>query len=112
MPRRPISISARIRCAEVAIRAAGYTLRYVDYCEDAHTPGFLGLAAGLIDYTRREVKVRRALHGRWLAHVLEHEFRRVQVGGTSPGHEQEAVTPMPPDFPFRQRRLNRQAGWR
>jgi hypothetical protein len=40
-----------------AVEAHGWTVRFVDYCEDARTPGLLGQIAGVTDWERREVKI-------------------------------------------------------
>jgi hypothetical protein len=42
---------------EERIRAHGFALRYVQYCEDSRTPGFLGQIKGVTDWTRKEVKI-------------------------------------------------------
>jgi hypothetical protein len=70
----------RIARAEAAIRAAGYTVRYVEWCEDARTPGILGYYRGVTDRERREVKVGVKAHDtrHQLADTLEHEQRHVE----------------------------------
>ncbi len=42
---------------ERAITDTGFTVRYVEYCEDARTPGFLGQICGVTDWDKREVKI-------------------------------------------------------
>jgi hypothetical protein len=63
---------------EKAIASYGFTLRYVDYCEDGRTPGLLGMFAGVTDWQRKEVKIRTK--GRTDAEILEtlgHELHHV-----------------------------------
>lgn len=74
----------REAAAAEQIKAAGYELRYVEYCEDADTPGFPGHIMGATSHTKQVVKIgRRALviNAASLADVLEHEARHV----TDPG---------------------------
>jgi hypothetical protein len=75
-----VSTHARVRAAEEAIRAEGFTLRYVEWCEDAQTPGILGYYRGVTDRLRREVKVstRATPTAEERAEVLEHELRHVR----------------------------------
>lgn len=72
----------RAREAEAAIADAGFTILWVDWCEDARTPGLLGQILGVTDWERREVKIStKARPGRDqadLADVLEHELRHIQ----------------------------------
>ena len=66
--------------AERAILAEGYDLIYVDYCEDADTPGLLGQIAGVTDHNRRLVKIGRVANP-WpwnIAETLEHELRHIR----------------------------------
>lgn len=61
-----------------SIEERGYTVRLVEYCEDARTPGLLGQLLGVTDHERREVKVRT--HGRSQSEILEtliHELHHV-----------------------------------
>lgn len=64
---------------ESEIRSHGFTVRYVEYCEDSRTPGLLGQIAGVTDWNLREVKIKT--HGQTDAQVvsaLEHEARHVR----------------------------------
>lgn len=61
-----------------AIRAEGFDVRFVEYCEDDRTPGLLGQIAGVTDWELREVKIglrATAAPGKreaTLAHELDH----------------------------------------
>lgn len=70
----------RIELAEKRIADGGYELRYVEYCEDAETPGLLGQIAGVTDHARRTVKVARrpGIDLDRLADTLEHEACHVE----------------------------------
>lgn len=62
-----------------AIEQLDYIVRFVDYCENARTPGLLGQIAGVTDRELREVKV--ATRGRGpvaLLETLRHELHHVQ----------------------------------
>lgn len=74
----------RIIAAEAAITEAGFTLRYVDVCEDGDAPGLIGMGAGVTVWGIREVRIRKMLSGIHLAEVLEHELAHVQE---RPGYE-------------------------
>jgi len=66
------------RSVEELIRAEGFTVRYVEYCEDSRTPGLLGQIAGVTDWELREVKIRTK--GRTEQEIIDtllHEFRHV-----------------------------------
>jgi hypothetical protein len=69
----------RIERTTAKIEANGYTLRYVDYCEDHETPGLLGQIRGAVNHERREVKVGRKANptGVALADALDHELRHI-----------------------------------
>jgi hypothetical protein len=72
-------VEERISAAEEAIRELGFELRYVEFCEDAETPGLLGAYGGVTLHEKRKVKVKT--HGvsrAELADVLEHELRHVR----------------------------------
>lgn len=64
---------------ERRIAAHGFTLRYVEYCEDSRTPGFLGQIRGVTDRERREVKVglRANPTPGALLDILAHELRHL-----------------------------------
>lgn len=68
----------RIAVAEQAIAAAGFTLSYVEFCEDAETPGLLGAYVGKTHRDTRRVKIathRRSRHE--IAATLAHELHHV-----------------------------------
>ena len=69
----------RIARTEAKIAANGYSLRYVDYCEDADTPGLLGQIRGAVNHDRREVKVGRKANPtpEALAEALDHELHHI-----------------------------------
>lgn len=69
----------RIRRAEEAIRAHGFTLHYVEYCEDAETPGLLGYYRGATSRKLKKVKVSTKMSPtpEERADVLEHELRHI-----------------------------------
>lgn len=70
---------ARIRAIEARIRAHGFALIHVDWCEDARTPGFLGHMRGVTDWERKVVKISllaNPTRGEMLE-ILEHELRHL-----------------------------------
>jgi hypothetical protein len=74
---RELELTTELVEAEIA--GHGFTIRYVDYCEDSRTPGLLGHYAGVTDRGRCEVKIRTK--GRTPAEILEtlaHEARHVR----------------------------------
>jgi hypothetical protein len=61
------------------IEQHGFTVRFVDYCEDAETPGLLGHLAGVTTWDRREVKVATKRRGpAELVETLKHELHHVE----------------------------------
>ena len=64
---------------ERRIRAHGYALRYVEYCEDARTPGLLGQIRGVTDHERREVKIGTKANPTTfeMMDILTHELRHL-----------------------------------
>lgn len=70
----------RIYAAENGIRERGYDLRYVDYCEDAETPGLLGQIRGAVNHDKQEVKVSIKANPSLgeVAAALEHELRHIR----------------------------------
>jgi hypothetical protein len=67
-----------IRTAVAAIEAEGYAVVFVDWCEDAETPGLLGQMAGVTDHARRKVKVRQqGISGAQTLAILRHELEHV-----------------------------------
>jgi hypothetical protein len=74
-----VNFDDRIRAAEEAIREAGFTLRYVEYCEDAETPGLLGYYRGATNQDLKVVKVSTKVNDtpELMAEVLEHELHHV-----------------------------------
>jgi len=74
-----MTVAERIRRAEVAIRAHGFEVRYVEWCEDANTPGLLGSIVGATNHDRRVVKIATRRRSRVeIAETLEHELRHVE----------------------------------
>jgi hypothetical protein len=72
-------VQRRIDRASQAIREAGFELRFVDYCEDAETPGILGVYAGATNLDLRKVKIATRRRSRAeIADTLEHELHHVQ----------------------------------
>ena len=67
-----------------AIEGHGFAVAWVEYVEDAETPGLLGQAAGVTDHGRRKVKVARRLTADQTVAVLAHELEHVEgaVRGT------------------------------
>ena len=71
--------------AEISLH--GYKVRYLPNCEDARTPGLLGMFAGVTDHERKEVKIRTS--GRTCVEIIEtlrHELRHVQEPGWDCGN--------------------------
>lgn len=64
---------------EARIRQHGYTLRYVEYCEDSRTPGFLGQIRGVTDRERSEVKIGLVANPTQadMLDILTHELRHL-----------------------------------
>lgn len=70
MPRSPA-----IRRAKESARRLGYSVRFVDYCEDADTPGFLGQYGGVCDRKNKVIKVRtKGMTRTQIAAIIEHEI--------------------------------------
>lgn len=69
----------RIAFFSEQIEAHGFTIRYVDYCEDSRTPGLLGQIRGVTDWGLREVKIGRKANptAEDMAKILGHEYRHV-----------------------------------
>src|SRR2546425_980582 len=59
----------RIAAAEAGIRAAGYTLRYVDACEGDGVGGLIGMGVGVTAWRLREIRIRNMLTGASLVEV-------------------------------------------
>lgn len=60
------------------IRAAGYAVSFVDYCEDHETPGFLGQIAGVTMYAEKKVKIAtRRKSPQHIEAALSHELEHV-----------------------------------
>ena len=64
---------------EWKIVAHGYTVRYVEYCEDSRTPGLLGQIRGVCDHERREVKISTKANPTRadMCNILAHELRHL-----------------------------------
>lgn len=73
---------------ERRIRGHGYELRYVEYCEDARTPGLLGQIRGVTDYERKEVKIGMVANPTTAAmlDILAHELRHLDEPKWDCGH--------------------------
>jgi hypothetical protein len=65
---------------EDRIAAHGYTLRYVEYCEDAQTPGFLGQIRGVTDHKGKTIKIGLKANPTpaLIEDILEHELRHIE----------------------------------
>ena len=50
--------SPQIRRLVERARAMGWSVEFVDYCEDAETPGMLGQIGGVCVHARKAIKVR------------------------------------------------------
>jgi hypothetical protein len=60
------------------MQAAGYTVSFVDYCENATTPGFLGQIAGVTNHEHRTVRIATRLKTKaQIADIAEHELRHI-----------------------------------
>jgi hypothetical protein len=72
-------IQTQIKEVEGRIRAHDFTLRYVDWCEDARTPGLLGQIRGVTDWERKEVKISLFANPLRcdLLDILTHELRHL-----------------------------------
>ena len=70
----------QIKEVEGRIRAHGFALRYVEWCEDAQTPGFLGQIRGVTDPVGKTVKISlRANPLRCdMLDILKHELRHIE----------------------------------
>ena len=71
--------------AEISL--LGYKVRYVPYCEDARTPGLLGMFVGVTDRERKEVKI--STSNRTCVEIIEtlrHELHHVQEPGWDCGN--------------------------
>lgn len=80
VPAPPPASAAPTRAElEARIAAHGYSLRYVEFCEDARTPGFPGQIRGVTDRERREVKIglRANPTEADMLDILAHELRHL-----------------------------------
>ncbi len=64
---------------ESRIQAHGYAVRWVEWCEDARTPGLLGQIRAVVDRERREVKLGKAANPtpELRLDILRHELRHL-----------------------------------
>jgi len=61
------------------IKAHGYTVRFVKFCEDHETPGFLGQIAGVTSYDTKDVKIKtRRMSPAQIEAALHHELEHVR----------------------------------
>lgn len=72
--------SPRIKRAVDRARKLGYTVEFVQFCEDARTPyPILGRLGGVCDRERRAIKVRTFGNSReHIAAILEHELEHAE----------------------------------
>lgn len=78
----------RLATAVAAIEAEGYTVHFVEWCEDTETPGLLGMMAGVTIASIRKVKI--STHDKspeQLAAIAEHELEHVQGKERGTDHE-------------------------
>lgn len=63
-----------------AIESHGFEVKFVEYCENGETPGFLGHIKGVTDWERKLVRIgTKANPGTtYIVATLEHELRHVQ----------------------------------
>lgn len=75
-----MTLDERIAHARERIEGHGYTLRLVEFCEDAETPGLLGQIRGAVNHDRRDVKIGLKANptSAALAEALEHELRHIE----------------------------------
>lgn len=84
----PVAVPKRASGAMTAVQAMaqlvlqadalGWSIHFVEFCEDIETPGILGQFAGITDHARKKVKV--ATHNRSYVDqvaVLYHELEHV-----------------------------------
>lgn len=69
----------RVDAAVAQIKARGFTVRFVEWCESADTPGFLGQIRGVTDRQSRLVRIGTRANPTVedLAETAEHELRHV-----------------------------------
>ncbi len=76
----------RVRMQSLLNEAAerGYKVEYVEWCEDAETPGIPGQIAGKCDSVNKVIKIRKGIIGKKRLQVLEHELEHAKgrEGGT------------------------------
>jgi hypothetical protein len=65
---------------ERRIRAHGFSIRYVEYCEDGDTPGGLGSIRGVTNWSKREIKIGLKANRTKaeLVDCLAHELRHIE----------------------------------
>ena len=63
------------------VRAAkdlGYAVEFVEYCEDAETPGFLGMIGGCVVESRKAIKVSTKNRSeKDICDILKHEIDHI-----------------------------------
>lgn len=89
---RPALPPARQREADALIadiEAEGYTVHFVEWCEDAETPGvLLGMMAGITLPRSRKVKIRtREMAPAQIISILSHELEHVRGAEWATDHE-------------------------
>jgi len=71
--------SPAIRRAVERARKIGYTVQFVDFCEDPETPGFLGQMAGVCIRESKRIKVRtNGMSRTHIAAIIEHELEHAE----------------------------------
>jgi|SRR5215831_14707663 len=70
------------------IRAEGYTVRFVPYCEDAETPGFvLGAIMGVTDTENKTIKIKtRRMNPQQIEAALHHELAHARGAMKGPDY--------------------------
>lgn len=69
----------RISLLAQQIASHGYSVAFVEWCENADTPGFLGAFGGITDHTKRLVRIKtHDTSAEEIVKVLEHELRHVE----------------------------------
>jgi hypothetical protein len=81
-------IRRRIEALVAEVEAEGWTVRFVKYCEDTQTPGFLGQLGGVTLATERLIKIRTyKMTLRQRLAILEHEIEHMHGAEWATDHE-------------------------
>jgi hypothetical protein len=86
--KRGFSPEQKIGNLERQIRSHGFAVRYVDWCEDAQTPGLLGQIRGVTDRRGKVVKIGRMANQTQaeMIDILRHELRHIEDPGWDCGN--------------------------